>query len=45
MDTTFHYIPQWQKEKVRQREAITSNNPNLLLDYDQTIKELEMEAV
>jgi hypothetical protein len=36
------YIPLWQKEEVRCREAATNNNPSLLLDYDRTIKELEV---
>ena len=37
------FVPEWQKEEVRRREAIIKNNPDYLLDCDVVINELERE--
>jgi len=37
------FIPEWQREEVRRRDAITGHNPDYLHDCDMVIAELERE--
>lgn len=36
-------IPQWQIDEVRRRRAEYMENPDMTLDFDEVIKELENE--
>jgi hypothetical protein len=35
------FVPEWQKEEVRHRDAMMGNNPDYLLNCDMVIDELE----
>ena len=37
------FVPEWQIQEVRRRDAITGNNPACFLDSDDVISELENE--
>jgi len=37
------FVPQWQIQEVRRRDALMVNNPEYLLDCDVVISELEKE--
>jgi len=37
------FVPQWQMQEVRRRDAIMENNPKYLLDCDSVVNELEKE--
>jgi len=37
------FVPEWQMQEVRRRDAIMGNNPACLLDCDMVISELEKE--
>jgi len=37
------FVPEWQKEEVRRRDAIARNAPDYLLDCNTVIAELERE--
>jgi len=37
------FVPEWQIQEVRRRDAITGINPVYFLDADQAISELENE--
>ena len=37
------FVPEWQMQEVRRRDAITGNNPVCFLDADEVISELENE--
>jgi hypothetical protein len=39
----YPFVPEWQKEEVRRRDAMAVNNPDYLLDCDMVIDELEKE--
>ena len=37
------FVPEWQMQEVRRRDAITGNNPVCFFDGDKVISELENE--
>jgi len=37
------FLPEWQMQEMRRRDAITGNNPAYILDGDTVISELEKE--
>jgi hypothetical protein len=37
------FVPQWQIQEVRRRDAMIHNNPKYLLDCDMAMNELEQE--
>ena len=37
------FVPEWQMQEVRRRDAMTEKNPAYLLDCDTVINELEKE--
>ena len=37
------FVPDWQIQEVRRRDAIIADNPSLLLDCDLVVAELESE--
>jgi hypothetical protein len=37
------FVPEWQMQEVRRREALMENNPVPLFDCDMVISELEKE--
>jgi len=37
------FVPEWQMQEVRRRDAIMENNPISMLDCDMVIHELEKE--
>ncbi|MDR2970949.1 MAG: hypothetical protein LBU83_03335 [Bacteroidales bacterium] len=37
------FVPEWQKEEVRRRDAMMKNNSDYLLDCEMVIDELERE--
>ena len=37
------FVPEWQIQEVRRRDAVTDNQPAYFLDVDDTISELENE--
>jgi len=37
------FVPDWQIQEVRRRDAIIANNPSCLLDCDSVVAELERE--
>ena len=37
------FVPAWQKEEVRRRDAITGKNPVCFLDGEEVMSELESE--
>jgi hypothetical protein len=37
------FVPEWQIQEVRRRDAITENNPVCFLDGDKVMSELENE--
>ena len=37
------FVPEWQVQEVRRRDAIMGNNPACLLDCDTVMNELERE--
>ena len=37
------FVPEWQIQEVKRRDAITGNNPVFFLDADKVVSELESE--